>query len=180
MPNNALCGAHEARVLSTGCTQHQAIGSGLLLRHQNGPIHSFIHSFMAHLKYNKKRPSTMCFSWSLILIPFKFKTPPEPSYSHVLHFFNLHHFHMPPKQTLLRYYLGRVFGQLSEFLSLNGSTAFDTADLSLLKTLQLSNTAYKHWHFTHLYLQLSLLFWVPEESTKVSPDFFTWRFTKNF
>lgn len=51
-----MCGAHEARVLSAGRTQHQAIGSGLLLRHQNGPIHS---SIMAHPKYNKKRPSAL-------------------------------------------------------------------------------------------------------------------------
>ena len=139
MPNNALCGAHEARVLFAGCMQHQAIGSGLLLSIKTDP---FIRSCMAHLKYNKKKKKTFHSALQLksnFLIPFKFKTPPEPSHIHLISIsYPLPHpplFPYAPKQTLFRYYLGRVFGQLSEFLLLSDSTAFDTADLSLLKTL---------------------------------------------
>ena len=47
--------------------------------------HSSIHLWPT-LNTIKKRPSTVHFSWSNFFIPFKFKTPPEPSHIHILHF----------------------------------------------------------------------------------------------
>lgn len=137
MPNNALCGGHEARRLFAWCAQHQAISFGLHLRHQQLPP-SFTHS-SSHLRpiWNTvTRLFTVPFTWSPMsstCLTFKLFL------SHAL---NLHSSQMPPKQLLFRYHLGKPCGQWSEFPWVNGAASFDRVDWLLLKILQLSKAIY--------------------------------------